>query len=219
MLDTVTLHVSVWVEIENEFTINNNTFCHAPRERVSWNSTFCEICCQGDTESRSTWACELKCNVRMEWLWTHSHAPRERVSWNMRAFTELKNLLVTLHVSVWVEIVSRALPLYLNTSRSTWACELKFSVHSLCDNWIARHAPRERVSWNWIIYVLFRKRHCHAPRERVSWNEEIKESKRKEAVTLHVSVWVEIIYSKWPHEVVESHAPRERVSWNLTARA
>ena len=132
------------------------------------------------------------------------------------------------------------MPMRLSThptdmSRSTWACELKFSVHSLCDNWIARHAPRERVSWNWIIYVLFRKRHCHAPRERVSWNEEIKESKRKEAVTLHVSVWVEIpIHSRkhwakmsrstwacelkyecwWQNSEVSGHAPRERVSWN-----
>ena len=151
----VTLHVSVWVEIKVKKWREVNYNGHAPRERVSWNSTFCEICCQGDTESRSTWACELKCNVRMEWLWTHSHAPRERVSWNMRAFTELKNLLVTLHVSVWVEIVSRALPLYLNTSRSTWACELKFAFDIETSSFYDGHAPRERVSWNGICCGIF----------------------------------------------------------------
>ena len=54
----VTLHVSVWVEIEK--------FGHA--SRAHW--------------SRSTWACELKCKNMENPSNTRSHAPRERVSWN-----------------------------------------------------------------------------------------------------------------------------------------
>ena len=55
----VTLHVSVWVEMTICFKRPAPSACHAPRERVSWNGS--------------------------EWLrrcWTACHAPRERVSWN-----------------------------------------------------------------------------------------------------------------------------------------
>ena len=33
----VTLHVSVWVEMQNVHSSYKYTACHAPRERVSWN--------------------------------------------------------------------------------------------------------------------------------------------------------------------------------------
>ena len=78
---TVTLHVSVWVEIQ-KFVANSWLFSsHAPRERVSWNvntifvifiypvtlhvSVWVEISLNAwertkGAESRSTWACELK---------------------------------------------------------------------------------------------------------------------------------------------------------------
>ena len=76
-------------------------------------------------------------------------------------------------------------------SRSTWACELKLREIHLNPNF-ARHAPRERVSWNNkeidITYLI----HCHAPRERVSWND---------SKTIAVCCF-------------DGHAPRERVSWN-----
>ena len=55
----------------------------------------------------------------------------------------------------------------------------------------------------------------HAPRERVSWNMMKVVIRIYFAVTLHVSVWVEIhadtqiVWRSW------RHAPRERVSWNL----
>ena len=35
--DTVTLHVSVWVEITTRMLLNEKKKRHAPRERVSWN--------------------------------------------------------------------------------------------------------------------------------------------------------------------------------------
>ena len=81
----------------------------------------------------------------------------------------LEKSIVTLHVSVWVEI------LVICTSCKT----------------AIRHAPRERVSWNcqqkssyrlyqvtlhvsvWVeifIFTLIKWTCCHAPRERVSWN-------------------------------------------------
>ena len=119
---------------------------HAPRERVSWNdkyvicgyripvtlhvSVWVEICgvrlSRLRTESRSTWACELKFwdmqlaklrsshapRERVSWnadfLWnadeTKCHAPRERVSWNFSNNVCSFAPPVTLHVSVWVEI-------------------------------------------------------------------------------------------------------------------
>ena len=100
------------------------------------------------------------------------HAPRERVSWN--AFVMIWNLLlaVTLHVSVWVEIV-----LYIVKRLTT------------C------HAPRERVSWNTkLVYKIWE----HFVTLHVSVWVEIWTSSRPSktyTVTLHVSVWVEILRS------------------------
>ena len=79
------------------------TTCHAPRERVSWNHL--DDTEEGDlTQSRSTWACELKWIIPTLVLQWSSHAPRERVSWNAEKYTEFAEEVVTLHVSVWVEI-------------------------------------------------------------------------------------------------------------------
>ena len=167
--------------------------CHAPRERVSWNSIF-KVSGNFSTASRSTWACELKCfcyvknneivshaprervswnakteirmlgyerhapRERVSWnipvfgwnIWRCSHAPRERVSWNVDCLSDGEEVKVTLHVSVWVEIecfnlVFNVLDVTLHVSvwveillipynqqlfwsRSTWACELKYSL-------------------------------------------------------------------------------------------
>ena len=142
------------------------------------------------------------------------HAPRERVSWNFPLGILNDTWSVTLHVSVWVEIYLKgAYPIEFK-SRSTWACELKFSLY---------HSP---------IKLL-----CHAPRERVSWNVTTIASQPLLLVTLHVSVWVEMLSTRWyfrPLYVtlhvsvwveiahilaiqlhVIGHAPRERVSWNF----
>ena len=121
-------------------------------------------------------------------------------------------------------------------SRSTWACELKFWPSFVCDQHI-RHAPRERVSWNELLFDTVQEAAGHAPRERVSWNATSVGSKFLSSVTLHVSVWVEIwvVVNTCPSSVVTlhvsvwvemrirrrnewtyvGHAPRERVSWNI----
>ena len=209
----VTLHVSVWVEMTICFKRPAPSACHAPRERVSWNGS--------------------------EWLrrcWTACHAPRERVSWNMKYKAVASAVKVTLHVSVWVEMVYLTLKKSVLLSRSTWACELKWKIctqsfKTLC------HAPRERVSWNssissnifamsvtlhvsvWVEIITFsyfnQSARRHAPRERVSWNRRYRPCKNRYAVTLHVSVWVEILCQTIYLKQEPCHAPRERVSWNI----
>ena len=208
-------------------------------------------------QSRSTWACELKCHIeftdekllshapreRVSWnVWNYlcfgdfySHAPRERVSWNPQN-TESGWLRwdVTLHVSVWVEMID--------------------AVISLPENMVTLHVSV------WVEIKSFEyidRDESHAPRERVSWNYMLLRHSFRHTVTLHVSVWVEIlsflfyvrfllsrstwacelkcvtptawIYvavsrSTWACELKlskksaisskTSHAPRERVSWN-----
>ena len=230
----VTLHVSVWVEIlvENLFSfrnvsrstwacelkyqccdfVNDYMQSHAPRERVSWNFLksrfFVFVWSHAPRErvswnihslveqpiigtSRSTWACELKYYFYDLDKLTTSHAPRERVSWNTHINNVFKIFRVTLHVSVWVEIL-------------LWYTVLK--------KWKG-HAPRERVSWNVKNFTKIANTPGHAPRERVSWNAVVTLIFEISAVTLHVSVWVEIkIFTIFTS--AESHAPRERVSWN-----
>ena len=190
---------------------------HAPRERVSWNAVYllrneiingsrstwaCELKLKNGRVqtaflwSRSTWACELKCPVEDVTYLSFCHAPRERVSWNL--FLPLLLILhkVTLHVSVWVEIIDKN--------------------HS--SDFVNRHAPRERVSWNFNIRQLELYLQCHAPRERVSWNFNIILT-----IFSHISsrsTWaceLKLIYQALL-SASSRHAPRERVSWNLTLR-
>ena len=165
------------------------------------------------------------------------HAPRERVSWNIGFVQAFLNL---------------------RSSRSTWACELKWQNVNRKRNWKS-HAPRERVSWNRQQFQIHNFFRSHAPRERVSWNTEVVTSPHMERghaprervswnknppllrtqfapVTLHVSVWVEMLWAELLNEWATvtlhvsvwveilwatknkiswfSHAPRERVSWN-----
>ena len=100
--------------------------------------------------------------------------------------------LVTLHVSVWVEIQIAGVVIVIEfRSRSTWACELKFEIYTWL-LWFQCHAPRERVSWNFQYPCLTSCTSGHAPRERVSWNLLPPCCPCVAKVTLHVSVWVEI---------------------------
>ena len=150
---------------------------------------------------------------------------------------QLINVHVTLHVSVWVEIQRGRSVANPTSSRSTWACELKWSVST---NTLIqlRHAPRERVSWNIRITV----KHCYSVKSRSTWACELKLTspivllmtqkvtlhvsvwveikiviykQLQQEVTLHVSVWVEICVWHWNVIVLWRHAPRERVSWNI----
>ena len=149
-LQNVTLHVSVWVEIQQ--------WCHSSSSQLT---------------SRSTWACELKLYGGDTRKVFAGHAPRERVSWNRFLGQRLYQIFkVTLHVSVWVEIVNRGDLFVLGgESRSTWACELKLMPDL---PWIVLEPVTLHVS----VWV------------------EISDTERTilvfVKVTLHVSVWVEI---------------------------
>ena len=99
----VTLHVSVWVEMSS---IASKVISHFVTLHVSvwveiekWQSSN-----SVSMQSRSTWACELKCKNRAHRTYLQSHAPRERVSWNLFNSCTIFSSPVTLHVSVWVEI-------------------------------------------------------------------------------------------------------------------
>ena len=146
---TVTLHVSVWVEI---FVV----FACKSRRKVTlhvsvWVEIFAWFICLFAKMSRSTWACELKfyslcvilkiwlsrstwaCELKLLYFVLYSiflrHAPRERVSWNYCNYIITHSRMVTLHVSVWVEIFYIPEIRKTGLSRSTWACELKWRVH------------------------------------------------------------------------------------------
>ena len=103
----------------------HNIKCHAPRERVSWNSFQKMVRCDNvghAPRERVSWN---HCQVlqvqqadghapreRVSWNVFPSpvaieicrHAPRERVSWNLKKAQSVSLQEVTLHVSVWVEI-------------------------------------------------------------------------------------------------------------------
>ena len=145
-------------------------------------------------------------------------------------------MIVTLHVSVWVEMKIFSIIQQKKASRSTWACELKFVTISRTNVWaghaprervswnndgeevkarfVKGHAPRERVSWNDTVGLKRGDNNGHAPRERVSWNAWYVMQIQEWQVTLHVSVWVEMNIIPLKTIPWQSHAPRERVSWN-----
>ena len=187
--------MSVWVEIDS-FSVN----FELSKSRSTWA---CELkyakshYLRSKVESRSTWACELKlyddivvdeggCHApreRVSWNrwwcrlshWIVRHAPRERVSWNDETQAEQLKSEVTLHVSVWVEIISMRL--------------------SIAKSLVTLHVSV------WVEIVMIRKKYpmqpCHAPRERVSWNFQFDLCCQNIPVTLHVSVWVEIANSPY----------------------
>ena len=165
----VTLHVSVWVEMDKYLFIRAEQKGHAPRERVSWNCRFCQIeYLKQVTLHVSVWV-EMGLPLYSSWYTV--------VTLHVSVWVEIGSLhtlsrkvLVTLHVSVWVEICLSCVFLNLNESRSTWACELKCYQLQRYQEQQSRHAPRERVSWN--CKKKARIWYC--------------------MVTLHVSVWVEI---------------------------
>ena len=145
--DWVTLHVSVWVEISAIRLLTVRVL-----SRSTWA---CELKFQSVATwqlllpSRSTWACELKLKMCECISNNLCHAPRERVSWNLKicqyglmhsvtlhvsVWVEIPDTideqvlnLVTLHVSVWVEIFYIEFLFVRQSSRSTWACELKLT--------------------------------------------------------------------------------------------
>ena len=166
----VTLHVSVWVEIELFFhsVIRKSVTLHVS----VWVEIFCSFL-------------SAPCQDR--------HAPRERVSWNLWGLTKICVLWVTLHVSVWVEMHFWFHKIKIVASRSTWACELKslYSFRSSATCFVTLHVSvwveiRRHFLQNfltkvtlhvsvWVeiptIHRRIRRGKSHAPRERVSWND------------------------------------------------
>ena len=149
---------------------------------------------RGKPKSRSTWACELKL---WSYSWQNSQFLTSRSTWACELKSQKDESVLT-----------------VNSSRSTWACELKWcsgSGRKIYDGHAPRervswnqpprsiaytsgsHAPRERVSWNGDLVKDFIVFYCHAPRERVSWNNWFYNIWFLTNVTLHVSVWVEIM--------------------------
>ena len=167
--------------------------------------------------SRSTWACELKYFLGITEVDSLCHAPRERVSWNNSAGLYL--------CSRWCHAPRERVSWNKNkpwkqsnmvTSRSTWACELKYSLLNAKSNaitvtlhvsvWVEIGIPppmilsrSSRSTWACELKLMFTIKmevpYCHAPRERVSWNFGISWISWIFIVTLHVSVWVEISYT------------------------
>ena len=132
-----------------------------------------------------------------------------------RKKTKSTTSTVTLHVSVWVEILysiwlCTLLAGHAPRERVSWNLFLVLHLHLSF-----RHAPRERVSWNLFRIYDKKEERSHAPRERVSWNQKSQILFYLLAVTLHVSVWVEIQFPPLWKFPLSRHAPRERVSWNV----
>ena len=121
----VTLHVSVWVEIFELYVCRNGIgsrstwACELKLKNGRVQTAFlwsrstwaCELKlvwfyhCKILTQSRSTWACELKC----KFLQFNRGKCVSRSTWACELKCEAKwlfwgSILVTLHVSVWVEI-------------------------------------------------------------------------------------------------------------------
>ena len=179
-------------------SLHKNAVCsHAPRERVSWNVTYLLYI---------VFRCRHAPRERVSWNYSgfatgtnyQGHAPRERVSWNTKTRLNFNTQsLVTLHVSVWVEIFVSGKGFCFLVSRSTWACELKFiNFYRIC------LVIRSRSTWacelKYAINTLFYSYsmvtlHVSVWVE-ILWNVLLKCTN---AVTLHVSVWVEITRSLW----------------------
>ena len=147
--------------------------------------------------SRSTWACELK------WQNSQFLTDNTLVTLHVSVWVEItvfhtfqRGIGVTLHVSVWVEIelVSKVIE-HFSRSRSTWACELKWP-HGR----IGRYSQRVTlhvsvwVEISWIVVVAF----AVPVTLHVSVWVEIFDDAEKDyysEVTLHMSVWVEMPFS------------------------
>ena len=187
--------MSVWVEIYGILGDYFNPVCHAPRERVSWIAIVIppkKLPSRHAPRERVSW----NCLCYRPWQWLMCHAPRERVSWNDYSTDYIRQCVVTLHVSVWVEIhkVCKCFRYALVTlhvsvwveiqflrifqgylmSRSTWACELKYEYRAKAHlrSWSrSTWACELKLSKSTPLPLYF----CHAPRERVSWNAFVEE--------------------------------------------
>ena len=181
---------------------------------MSWNY-WSQISLLLTLKSRSTWACELKLKSILTAVKYSCHAPRERVSWNKIICENLHFPVVTLHVSVWVEISNVKSCLQQYKSRSTWACELKclLVISTSCKPTVTLHVS---------VWVEI-GRHCLALLSILSRSTWACELKFISLLPFNGSI---VSRSTWACELKffnekewekdgKSHAPRERVSWNF----
>ncbi len=187
----VTLHVSVWVEIVNKpqpylqtlVTLHVSVWVEMIDAVISLPENMVTL-------HVSVWV-EIKSFEYIDR--DESHAPRERVSWNYMLLRHSFRHTVTLHVSVWVEILSFLFYVRFLLSRSTWACELKF--HKSITN--SPYLP-SRSTWacelKCTCFLVIRtscKVTLHVSvwvEMTMPWSVVVTIS-----VTLHVSVWVEMV--------------------------
>ena len=102
-----------------------------------------------------------------------SHAPRERVSWNIwKEYGKVNLGVVTLHVSVWVEIdfdLSKVGYKVVTLHVSVWV-EINVESGVTITFFVTLHVS----VWVEIYFgTQYSKSRGHAPRERVSWNRDI----------------------------------------------
>ena len=126
------------------------------------------------SRSRSTWACELKCSDLVRLAGAHSHAPRERVSWNLPP--ALQECCSACHAPrervSWNGTIETAIRRF--KSRSTWACELKYT-----EGYEDGEIRVSRSTWA-----------CELK------SELLRGADHREAVTLHVRIWLVICMSR-----------------------
>ena len=165
-------------------------------------------------KSRSTWACELKSPVSC------SMVSVVVVTLHVSVWVEMhqkdpcfETNYVTLHVSVWVEIFFFWFSKSKVMSRSTWACELKCFVQLNQEpvDWVTLHVS----VW---VEILSRKTEVDHQWSRSTWACELKFNVRWNYVIISMSrsTWAcELKYGCLCHaQSFCGHAPRERVSWN-----
>ena len=192
----VTLHVSVWVEIlEEEFDGNYKIVTLHVSVWVEMVKISMSLMSVSVTLHVSVW---VEMSISTPTLTILIVTLHVSVWVEITYITKIDEVThVTLHVSVWVEILKVSASDLVNTSRSTWACELKSLIGAEIIH-CTGHAPRERVSWN----VLLDECNLVKCRSRSTWACELKSSWWKSAkppsVTLHVSVWVEMVRSTKP---------------------
>ena len=165
----VTLHVSVWVEINHtkKPTFSSNVTLHVS----VWVEIFKLLPTLENYQSRSTWACELKLVMNKIVAAVKSHAPRERVSWNLTSPTTASKPLSRSTWACELKCYPISLSFLFRWSRSTWACELKLS---LCACQL--QSPWSRSTWACELKLLWYGKNIQCNH-----------------VTLHVSVWVEMV--------------------------
>ena len=143
--------------------------CHPLREDVSWNILYFSMFVISSSSS-SSWGCELKYPssfilafrnvilfVRM-WV--------EMFSFRLYCLMDY----VILFVRMWVEMLHTEYISCLQTSSSSWGCELKYSTSVI----FARQLWSSS-SWGCELKCLacstVSPYHCHPLREDVSWNK------------------------------------------------